>query len=264
MNDVPHDKKGDLIGRVAKTFLFFSNWLFVLLFSKRLISPPGGNTDFLLKNVATLFVALVMTGLMIHFFSRKVMIVFIPIMAILALAIAVTWIDWAHNKRLHRIANSENRDLTWPALLKGISTPLDILAHWLEGANMTTKPKIDIIRSRLSSTDVECLDDKYRGIYWVYSFRCSKGHEFRATWDDVQTILERQLSPCLLCTIENRTRLLFSVEKAILSQARKWLTKLGFWLGTYQQHKTLSDYCPQCEFEMNNPFWPQHSGKWVH
>jgi len=83
-------KKGDLIGNVVKTFLFFSNWLFVLFLSKRLISPPAGNIDFLSKNVATFFVALVMTGLMIHFFSRKVMILLIPIMAILALAIAVT------------------------------------------------------------------------------------------------------------------------------------------------------------------------------
>ncbi len=73
MNDVGYGKKGDLIGKVVKTLLFFSNWLFVLFLSKRLISPPAGNIDFLWKNVATFFVALVLTGLMIHFFSRKVM-----------------------------------------------------------------------------------------------------------------------------------------------------------------------------------------------
>jgi hypothetical protein len=71
MNDVTYEKKGDLIGKVVKTFLFFSNWLFVLFLSKRLISPPAGDIDFLWKNVATFFVALVMTGLMIHFFPEK-------------------------------------------------------------------------------------------------------------------------------------------------------------------------------------------------
>jgi hypothetical protein len=89
MNDVAYGKKGDLIGKVVNTFLFFSNWLFVLFLSKRIISPPAGNIDFLWKNVATFFVALVTTGLTIHFFSRKVMILLIPIMVIFALAIAL-------------------------------------------------------------------------------------------------------------------------------------------------------------------------------
>jgi hypothetical protein len=87
MTDVTHDKKG----KIVKSLLFFSNWLFLVFLSKRVIvSPPTGNIDFLLKNIVTFFVALVMTGLMIHFFSRRVMILCIPIMAILAVAIAVT------------------------------------------------------------------------------------------------------------------------------------------------------------------------------
>ncbi len=86
MTDVTYDKKG----KIVKTLLFFSNWLFLVSLSKRLISPPSGNVEFLLKNITTFFVALVMTGLMIHFFSRKVMILCIPIMAILAVATAVT------------------------------------------------------------------------------------------------------------------------------------------------------------------------------
>jgi hypothetical protein len=81
-----YDKKG----KIVITLLFISNELFLVFLRKRLISPPAGNIDFLLKNIATFFIALVMTGLMIHFFSRKVMILFIPIIAILALAIALS------------------------------------------------------------------------------------------------------------------------------------------------------------------------------
>jgi len=58
-------------GKIVKTLLFFSNWLFLVFLSKRFISPPAGNIDFLLKNIATFFVALVMTGFMIYFFSKK-------------------------------------------------------------------------------------------------------------------------------------------------------------------------------------------------
>lgn len=141
----------------------------------------------------------------------------------------------------------ENRDLTWPALSNGFSTSLDILAYQLEGANMATKPTIDDIRSYLSKTDIECLDDKYRGINSIYSFRCSKGHEFRTFLDDIRTSLERHISPCPLCSLEDRGGLLYPVGKVILSQARKWLRKLGIWFGTHRHHKTLSDYCPKCE-----------------
>jgi hypothetical protein len=86
MTDVTYGKKG----KIVKTLLFFSNWLFLVFLSKRLISSPTGNIDFLLKNIPTFFVALVMTGLMIHFFSRRAMILCIVIMAILAVATAVT------------------------------------------------------------------------------------------------------------------------------------------------------------------------------
>jgi hypothetical protein len=86
MANATYDKKG----KIVKTLLFFSNWLFVVFLSKRFISPPAGEIDFLLKNASTLFVAMVMTGLMIHFFSRRVMVFCIPIMVILAVAVGVT------------------------------------------------------------------------------------------------------------------------------------------------------------------------------
>jgi hypothetical protein len=70
--------------------LFLANWLFVVFLSKRFISRPQGDFDFLAKNIGAFLLATVMTGLMFHFFHRKVTIVFIPIMVVLSLAIALS------------------------------------------------------------------------------------------------------------------------------------------------------------------------------
>ena len=138
---------------------------------------------------------------------------------------------------------------------------------------MGTKRTIDVIRSRLSSTDIECLDDKYRGIHSIYRFRCSKGHQFTAFLDEIRTSLESQLSPCLVCRMENRMGPLFSVEKAIISKAREWLRKLGIWFGTHQHHKTPSDYLTQrysvvkepkagLELALSLPSWRRTGNDW--
>jgi hypothetical protein len=80
----------DLRAKGLKNLLLLANWLFVGFLSKKLIAPPAGGLDFVVKNVGTLLVALVMTALIIHFCPRKAVIVLIPIIVILALAIAVT------------------------------------------------------------------------------------------------------------------------------------------------------------------------------
>ena len=67
-----------------------ANWLFVVFLSKKLVSPPAGDLDFVVKNIGTFLVASVMTALMIHFSPRKAIICLIPTMVILALAIAMT------------------------------------------------------------------------------------------------------------------------------------------------------------------------------
>ncbi len=90
MTDVTHKRGGETKDRRLRSFLFFSNWLFVVFLSKRLISPPAGGLDFVVKNIGTFLVAWVMTDLMIYFSPKKVIIVLIPTMVILALAIAVT------------------------------------------------------------------------------------------------------------------------------------------------------------------------------
>jgi hypothetical protein len=90
MDDVTHKRKAEPKGKGLKILLFFANWLFVVFLSKKLISPPAGGLDFVLKNIGTFLVAFTMTSLMIHFFSRKAAIVLIPTMVVLALAIAMT------------------------------------------------------------------------------------------------------------------------------------------------------------------------------
>lgn len=90
MNDLTGEKEGKRSNKGVKTLLFFANWLFIVFLSRRLISPPQGELDFLVKNIAAFLVATVMTGLMIHFSSRKTMILLIPIMVVLALAVVLS------------------------------------------------------------------------------------------------------------------------------------------------------------------------------
>ncbi len=88
-SNVTYNTKIEPKGKVLKSLLFFANWLFFVLLSKKFISSPAGAMDFVVKNIATFVVALVMTVLMIHFFSRRAVIVLIPMMVIFALAIAM-------------------------------------------------------------------------------------------------------------------------------------------------------------------------------
>ncbi len=90
-NDAIHERKGESKGgKGLKGLLFFANWLFIVFLSKKFISPPGGNLDFVLKNTGTLFIAVVMTALMNLFFPRKAVMVLIPIMVLLAVIMAMT------------------------------------------------------------------------------------------------------------------------------------------------------------------------------
>jgi hypothetical protein len=76
--------------KVIKVILFWSNWLLAVFLSKQITSSPKGNIDFFIKNLASFICAAVVTGIMLHFFSGKVlkiMIVLIWITTILAAVI---------------------------------------------------------------------------------------------------------------------------------------------------------------------------------
>ena len=89
MNDVANKVKSDPRNKLMKILLFLSNWLFLVFLSKRFISPPGDGGDFLLKNITTFFGAVIVTGFIIHFLSRKIIRLLIPGILILAIALAV-------------------------------------------------------------------------------------------------------------------------------------------------------------------------------
>jgi tryptophan-rich sensory protein len=89
MNDLTEEKEAKQSSREVKTLLFFANWLFLVFLSKRFFSSPERELDFLLKNTGAFLLALIMTGVMAHFFSRKAMILFIPVMVFLSVAAAL-------------------------------------------------------------------------------------------------------------------------------------------------------------------------------
>lgn len=90
MNDLTEEKEAKQSSKGVKTLLFFANWLFVVFLSKRFVSSPQGELDFLVKNIGAFLLASVMTGVMVHFSSRKAMILLIPIMVVLSLAVALS------------------------------------------------------------------------------------------------------------------------------------------------------------------------------
>ena len=90
MNDLTEEKEAKISSKVVKALLFFANWLLVLFLSKKFVSPPQGELDFLLKNIGAFLLASVMTGITVHFSSRKAMILLIPIMVVLSLVVALS------------------------------------------------------------------------------------------------------------------------------------------------------------------------------
>jgi hypothetical protein len=89
IKDLKDDETQRRPSKLPGALLFFANWLFVVSASKKVVRAPEGDFDFLVKNVGTFMVALVVTGLMIHFSSKKVVILLIPIMAVLALTMSL-------------------------------------------------------------------------------------------------------------------------------------------------------------------------------
>ncbi len=82
--------KMEPIGKWLRILLFLSNLVFVDFLSKRFILPPKGGLDFVAKNLGTLLVVLLMTVLVLTFFQRKAIIIYILFIIILAFTMAIT------------------------------------------------------------------------------------------------------------------------------------------------------------------------------
>ena len=57
---------------------------------------------------------------------------------------------------------------------------------------------IEDIRKRLSATDIECLEERYKNPHLKMAFRCKQGHEFKATWSYMQSHVKGRTA-CLVC-----------------------------------------------------------------
>jgi hypothetical protein len=57
--------------KLIKITLFWSIFLFIVFLSKRIISFPTGNIDFLVKNLLSFICALITTAIMIHFLKER-------------------------------------------------------------------------------------------------------------------------------------------------------------------------------------------------
>lgn len=75
--------------KLPQIFLFWSTWLFIVFLSKRIISPPSDNSDFLFKNIASFITAIILTGAIIHFLPKKFYIILIPLLFMGAVVLAV-------------------------------------------------------------------------------------------------------------------------------------------------------------------------------
>ena len=71
--------------KALKVLLFWSNWIFLILLSNILLANPAGKPNIGFKAIATLCIALAVTGSMLHFFSATVIRITIVLLFISAL-----------------------------------------------------------------------------------------------------------------------------------------------------------------------------------
>jgi hypothetical protein len=69
-----------------KIVLFWSNWLFVVFLSKRVIS---GEIDFLVKNLGSFIFALIITAVTLRYFPARVLKISIIVVWIVTILLAI-------------------------------------------------------------------------------------------------------------------------------------------------------------------------------
>ncbi len=73
--------------RALAIALVWCNWLLLVFVGKRLL-PPSHGVLYILENVGTFVCALVISGLMLHFFSKSIIGIAIPLILLVTLVIA--------------------------------------------------------------------------------------------------------------------------------------------------------------------------------
>jgi hypothetical protein len=69
--------------------LFISNWLLIVFLRKQFFSPPHGAATFVVKNVVTFALAVLVTSLMYRNLPKKAVVIAIPEILVLAVLTAI-------------------------------------------------------------------------------------------------------------------------------------------------------------------------------
>jgi hypothetical protein len=75
--------------KALKILLFWSNWIFIIFLNKLILSNPAGNLDFAFKAISSFFIAVILTGSMLHFLSVPIIRIAFLVMFISALILAI-------------------------------------------------------------------------------------------------------------------------------------------------------------------------------
>jgi len=76
-------------GTILKILLFWTIFIFVVFFVKRIIGYSKGNLDFIIKNILSFVGTIILSGTLLHFLSVKLLRVCIPIIWILTIILII-------------------------------------------------------------------------------------------------------------------------------------------------------------------------------
>ena len=80
---------------ILKILLFWSTFILVIFLGRRIFGAPGGNPDFIVKNLLSFGIAIIFSGIMLHFLGRKLLMIgLLIIWCLIILLIAICPSCW--------------------------------------------------------------------------------------------------------------------------------------------------------------------------
>ena len=89
LNETARTEKNNKIPKFMKIILFWTNFLLLVIVSKKIFKSPTGNIDFLVKNAMTFICAIIITVTMLKFFNYKILKICIPIIWVLTILLFI-------------------------------------------------------------------------------------------------------------------------------------------------------------------------------
>ena len=81
--------KGEEPGTILKILLFWTIFIFIVFFVKRVIGYPKENFDFIIKNILSFVCTVILSGGLLHFLGVKSLRISIPIIWILTIILMI-------------------------------------------------------------------------------------------------------------------------------------------------------------------------------